>query len=55
MKPTNFVEITDWTSKDLLEMLDLAVFLKREWRSGGNRPVLKNKTLGMVFQTCKRL
>lgn len=31
-------------------LLDLAVELKKEWRSQGNRPLLRGKTLGMLFQ-----
>ncbi len=50
MKPDHFIDLTEWSPQDLHEMLDLAVFLKREWKSGGNRPVLKGKVLGMIFQ-----
>lgn len=50
MKPNHYLDITEWSAQDMQELLDLAVFLKREWKSGGNRPVLKGKVLGMVFQ-----
>lgn len=50
MKPKHYLDITEWSTQDMQELLDLAVFLKREWKSGGNRPVLKGKVLGMVFQ-----
>ncbi len=50
MKPKHYIDITEWSPQDFRELLDLAVFLKREWKSGGNRPVLKGKVLGMVFQ-----
>jgi ornithine carbamoyltransferase len=50
MDPKHYLDITEWSAYDLQELLDLAVFLKREWKSGGNRPVLKGKVLGMVFQ-----
>ncbi|PJF40850.1 MAG: ornithine carbamoyltransferase [Phototrophicales bacterium] len=46
----HFLELSEWSAKELRELLDLAVHLKREWRSGGNRPVLAGKILGMVFQ-----
>jgi ornithine carbamoyltransferase len=42
--------MASWSSVDLRHILQSAVFLKQEWQSGGNRPVLKNKILGMVFQ-----
>ena len=50
MKPTHYLDITEWSAQDFQGLLDLAVFLKREWKSGGNRPVLAGKVLGMVFQ-----
>ncbi len=31
-------------------MLKVAVHLKMEWQTGGNKPVLKNRILGMIFQ-----
>ena len=46
----HFLDIADWTSEDLWSMLSLAHGLKQEWSAGGNDPVLKNKSLAMVFQ-----
>jgi ornithine carbamoyltransferase len=46
----HFLDIADWSSTDLEHLLKLAVSLKMEWQSGGNRPVLAGKVLGMVFQ-----
>ncbi len=46
----HFLELSEWSTKDLWHILQLAVHLKLEWQSGGNRPVLKNKLLAMVFQ-----
>lgn len=46
----DFLDIADWSSHALWESLQLAVYLKREWRAGGNRPILAGKNLGMVFQ-----
>lgn len=46
----HFLELSSWATKDLWHILQLATHLKLEWESGGNRPVLKNKILGMVFQ-----
>jgi ornithine carbamoyltransferase len=46
----DFIAITDFSSQELQEMLDLAVRLKAEWYSGGNSPVLKGKVLAMIFQ-----
>ncbi|MDY7080732.1 MAG: ornithine carbamoyltransferase [Chloroflexota bacterium] len=46
----HFLSLADLTPDELGESLRLAVELKEEWKAGGNRPLLKGKTLGMVFQ-----
>jgi ornithine carbamoyltransferase len=46
----HFLDLADWTSDDLWTMLDLAVELKAEFKAGGNRPLLKDRALAMVFQ-----
>lgn len=46
----HFLEISDYSSSELEQLLQLAVDLKKEWQSGGNRPVLAGKVLAMVFQ-----
>lgn len=46
----HFLDLPSWSSKDLWQLIQLAVHLKTEWQSGGNRPVLAGKILGMVFQ-----
>jgi len=47
---THFLAIADLTPAELKLYLDTAKKLKAEWRARGNKPILKNKTLGMVFQ-----
>ena len=46
----HFLSLADWSSSDLMELIQEAVYLKREYRTGGNRPILKGKALGMIFQ-----
>jgi ornithine carbamoyltransferase len=46
----DFLDIIDYTPEQLLELLDLAVELKKEYEAGGNQPVLKGKVLAMIFQ-----
>ncbi|MEN6299568.1 MAG: ornithine carbamoyltransferase [Anaerolineaceae bacterium] len=46
----DFLAISDFSPTQIQEMLDLAVTLKAEWKSGGNQPILKNKVLAMIFQ-----
>ena len=48
--PGHYLHISDHTPDSFQALLDLAVKLKAELRSGGNAPVLKGKILGMVFQ-----
>lgn len=40
----------DWPSQDLKNIIDDAIFLKREHKTGGNRPALNGKSLAMIFQ-----
>jgi ornithine carbamoyltransferase len=46
----DFIAVSDFSSTELQEMLDLAIELKKEWKAGGNRPILHNKTMAMIFQ-----
>jgi ornithine carbamoyltransferase len=46
----DFITLSDYTTKELWNLIDLAVHLKFEWQSGGNRPVLNGKVLAMVFE-----
>ncbi len=46
----DFLAVSDYSPAELQEMLDLAVALKKELKSGGNKAVLKGKVLGMIFQ-----
>lgn len=46
----HFLSIADLTPDELHNLLTLATNLKAEWRNGGNKPLLKNKSLALVFQ-----
>lgn len=47
----HFLELKDWTSDELREMLQLALNLKAERQAQGyNEPILKGKILAMIFQ-----
>ena len=47
----DFLAITDYSPEALQEMLDLAIELKAERQNkGANKPILKDKTLAMIFQ-----
>lgn len=46
----HYLHIADFSADELKRLLKLAIQLKQEYRRGGNAALLKNKTLGMIFQ-----
>ncbi len=46
----HFLNLADLSPSKLGELLALAGQLKDEWRQGGNRPLLRNKSLALLFQ-----
>jgi ornithine carbamoyltransferase len=46
----DFIALSDIPTEELWRLLQLARDLKAEWQAGGNRPLLKGKALGMIFQ-----
>jgi len=46
----HFLDISDHSSEELQDLLNVAIRLKREYFSGGNPPLFKGKVLGMIFQ-----
>lgn len=46
----DFLAISDLSSSEVQDLLDLAIRLKKEYFDRGNPPLLKGKVLGMIFQ-----
>ena len=46
----HFLELASCSTAELHALLESALRLKAEWQAGGNEPVLRGKTLGMIFQ-----
>lgn len=46
----HLLSIADLSVDEVWQVLKLAKKLKEEWQKGGNKPLLKGKTLGMIFQ-----
>ena len=46
----DFLAIADYSAEELQGLIDSAVNLKKEYQDGGNKPILKDKMLAMVFQ-----
>ncbi|MBM3136801.1 MAG: ornithine carbamoyltransferase, partial [Chloroflexi bacterium] len=45
----DFLAVADYSAEEIKEMLDLAIDLKKEYFSQGNKPILSGKVLGMIF------
>ena len=50
LKTKNFLTLEELSSKELLQLLDLSIKLKKDFKKGKPSPILKNKTLAMIFQ-----
>ncbi len=46
----DFLAISDYSSAEVRDLLDLAIELKKEYFKTGNQPIFKGKVLGMIFQ-----
>jgi ornithine carbamoyltransferase len=46
----HFLAISDLSSSEVQDLLDLAIRLKKEYFDKGNPPLFKGKVLGMIFQ-----
>jgi ornithine carbamoyltransferase len=46
----HFLSLADLKPEDIQELLSIAKELKEEWLNGGNEPVLRGKSLALVFQ-----
>ena len=46
----HLLKLMDWSTEDMISVLDLGDKLKKEKKQGIEHPLLKGKTLGMIFQ-----
>ncbi len=46
----DFIAVADYSAQEVQELLDLAVRLKKEFKAGGNPPLLQGKVMAMIFQ-----
>src|SRR5512135_83350 len=46
----DFLAISDLSSSEVQDLLNVAIHLKKEYFDRGNPPLLKGKALGMIFQ-----
>jgi len=50
LKTKNLLTLAELTPKEFLGLIDESIKLKKQLKDKGNKPVLKNKTLTMIFQ-----
>jgi ornithine carbamoyltransferase len=50
IKTKNLLTLGELDKKEISQILDLAINLKKDLKKGISRPLLKNKTLAMIFQ-----
>lgn len=46
----DFIAISDYSSEEIEDLLDLAIKLKKQYFKKGNKPIFQGKVLGMIFQ-----
>ncbi len=46
----DFLAISDYSSDEIQDLLDVAAKLKKKYFKQGNKPIFKGKVLGMIFQ-----
>jgi ornithine carbamoyltransferase len=50
LKTKNLLTLSEISKKEFSQLIDYSIKLKKELKKGGNKPLLKNKTLTMIFQ-----
>jgi len=50
LKTKNLLTLAELSKKEFSQLIDFSIKLKRELKKGGNKPLLKDKTLTMIFQ-----
>lgn len=50
LKTKDLLTLDELSSKELSKIIDLGINLKKKLKSGSTKPLLKNKTLAMIFQ-----
>ena len=50
LKTKDFLTFDELTKTELEKIIDLAINLKKDFKKGKLKPILKNKTLAMIFQ-----
>lgn len=50
LKTKDLLTLSELSPQEFTKLIDLSIKLKKDLKKGGNKPLLKNKTLAMIFQ-----
>ena len=50
LKTKDLLTLAELSPKEFVQLIDLSIKLKNELKNGSSKPLLKNKTLSMIFQ-----
>ena len=50
LKTKDLLTLKELSPKEFAQLIDLSIKLKKDLKKAGNKPILKNKTLSMIFQ-----
>ena len=50
LKTKNLLTLDELTDNEFSKLIDFGIKLKKELKKGSSKPILKNKTLAMIFQ-----
>ena len=50
LKNKDLLTLDELNPNDLSKIIDLAIKLKKNLKTGSSKPILKHKTLAMIFQ-----
>ncbi len=50
LRTKDLLTLAELSPKEFVGLIDYSIKLKKELKKGGNKPILKNKTLTMIFQ-----
>ena len=50
LKTKDFLTFAEINRAELSKLIDLAIKMKKDLKNGKSKPLLKNKTLAMIFQ-----
>jgi len=50
LKTKNLLTLAELSPKEFVSLIDYSIKLKKEQKKNGTKPLLKNKTLTMIFQ-----